>query len=234
MKPSEETLKAKENWVLGDTDTKYEFTYDKSKLVGMSRTIGGRRDGFVPMDGFDIWTAFEFSFLLPTGLPFFGVIRIAVDCNTPNFFESKSFKLYLNTFNNTVFESVEKAIEVIQIDLQEVVQSTNVYVWQVEKFPPLNLKNCLENIYPGVECKDYTYNSDLLKWNEYPKKIKQEFHSALLRSNCEITNQPDWGTVAVKSIAEGEIIEPSFLKYIVSYRNHKSSMNQLVKEFFKI
>ena len=220
MKPSEETLKENKNWVLGNTNTKYKFTYDKSKLLGMSRTVGGRREGYSPMSGFDIWTAFEFSFLLSTGLPFFGVIRVAVDCNTPNFFESKSFKLYLNTFNNTIFESVEKAIEVIQEDLSEVTQG-NVAVWLVNSFTPFEMKRCLEKEYPNTECKDYTYNGALLEFIKVPKLMRQEFYSTLLRSNCEITNQPDWGTICVKMSAMGEVDEQSFLKYIVSFRNHQ-------------
>lgn len=231
----EQELKQKEGWVLGNTDTKYESTYDKSKLIGMSRTMGDRRKGFKPMSGFDIWTAFEFSFLKPSGLPFFGVIRVAVDCNTPNFFESKSFKLYLNTFNNTVFESVEEAIKVVETDLKEVTQG-NVFVWLVEEFPESYLNIGLEKTYPNVVCKDYTYNKSLLVAPdlEEDEVIYQCFNTNLLRSNCEITNQPDWATVCVDYEGRSKVInEQSFLQYIVSYRNHQEFHEPTCERIFQ-
>jgi len=228
----EQELKQKEGWVLGNSETEYTSTYDKSKLVGMSRTMGDRRKGFKPMSGFDIWTAFEFSFLKPNGLPFFGVMRVAVDCNTPNFIESKSFKLYLNTFNNTIFESTEEALKTVQQDLEEVTQG-NVYTWIVDEFPDSYLNLGLEKVHPNVICKDYTYKKPLLKVKKETKLTYQCFNTNVLRSNCEITNQPDWATVYVDYTGTKEIDTESFLKYIVSYRNYQGFHEPTCERIFQ-
>lgn len=210
-----------ENWSLGKSDTEYKSSYDKSLLVPIPREE--RRLGYKPMNGVDIWTAFEFSTLLNTGLPVYKVLRIYNDADSENIFESKSLKLYLNSFNNSKFESIEEAIGLIEKDLTELTKKS-VKVEIVEQFsePDKNIP-VLEDLFPKTKIEDYTYNSELLtlvKGSLITSKIS--YQSNLLRSNCEITNQPDWANIYISYVPNKVHLEPeSLLRYIVSYRNHQ-------------
>lgn len=214
------------NWSLGNGDTEYKSSYDKTLLVPIPREE--RRKGYTKMYGTDIWTAFEFSTLLSTGLPIYKVLRIYNSCDSNNIFESKSLKLYLNSFNNTKFDSLEDALKLIETDLTELTGKF-VKVEVVERFrddfhvvTPL-----LEEGFPETIIVDYTYNPSLLK--TIPKELvpssqllQTSCHSNLLRSNCEITNQPDWANIYISYVPNEVYIDPeSLLQYIVSYRNHQ-------------
>lgn len=203
---------------LGKYHTEYKDTYDKTLLVGLPRA--GRREGYTKMYGYDIWTAFEFSFLLPNGLPYFGVLRTATPCNSEKFFESKSYKLYLNSFNNSVFNSVEDAIKTVEQDLSEITESK--VTAQIMTSLKEDVLTTLEQLFPNIEIQDYVYNCSLLKSIPSTEETQKVLVSNLLRSNCEITNQPDWGRVTVSYIPDKLEIDPeSLLKYIVSYRKHQ-------------
>lgn len=206
---------------LGKT-TEYTNQYDPSLLERIDRAP--RREGYVLMQGFDIWTAYEFSFLLPSGLPTYYVIRITSDCNNPYIFESKSLKLYLNSFNNHIFSSLEHALETIARDLSQCTGG-GVGVREVYDFP--NENEMYHNIRPAYYSSskpiiDYEYNSGLLETIPSQGSNYQAFYTDLLRSNCEITNQPDFGRCAVIIKPKEKVLDiNSFLRYIVSYRNHQ-------------
>lgn len=225
-----------ENWTLGKTDTEYKSTYDRTLLVPILRSE--RRKGYTQMFGVDIWTAFEFSFLLPSGLPVFKVLRITNDCNSENIFESKSLKLYLNSFNNTVFDSLEKAISLIEQDLTAIANK-QVSVEVIESFEQKRDFFVLENEYPNVTIENYNYDFSLLKTVNITKEEKESLinvslESNLLRSNCEITNQPDWGRVQVHYEPNELLIDnESLLKYIVSYRNHQEFHEPTCERIFQ-
>lgn len=209
------------------TNTTYTDKYDPSLLEGFGRRER-RKDHVVPMFGADIWTAYEVSFLLPNGIPKFLVLRILNPADSKNIFESKSLKLYLNSFNNTVLKNTEELISIIIEDLSTVAQA-EVEVEQVFSFKDgksfyeesLNLEKYIK---PGTVFKEYSYNPKLLQTK--PAKILRskliELDSDLLRSNCEITNQPDWGRVYIKyEPGEVEVTFESLLQYIVSIRTHQ-------------
>lgn len=208
---------------LGKT-TEYTNQYDPSLLERIDRAP--RREGYVPMQGFDVWTAYEFSFLLPSGLPTYYVIRISSGCNNPYIFESKSLKLYLNSFNNHVFNSLEHALNTIRQDLSQCAGG-QVIVKEVNSFP--HEGEMYNNIRPAyylssTPITDYEYNPGLLESITLPsqKSNHQAFYTDLLRSNCEITNQPDFGRCTIILRSKGKALDvASFLRYIVSYRNHQ-------------
>lgn len=196
----------------------YKFQYSTEDLFPINREK--RRVGYVQMFGVDVWTAYEFSFLLPNKLPQYYVLRIYNSCESVNIFESKGLKLYLNSFNNTVFESIEKAIETVERDLSQLAEK-DVQVEVITSFPEHSLIDrafCIDSSLTG-EIDSFDYNPFLLKVEE--KYGEEILTSNLLRSNCEITKQPDWARVYIMYQGERSINKESLLRYIISYRNHQ-------------
>lgn len=207
--------------------TVYTSKYDPTLLEGFER--GSRRgNSTAPMNGGDIWTAFEVSFLLKSGLPCFLVLRILNPSNSKNIFESKSLKLYLNSFNNTTLGSKSDLIKTIEKDLR-LVAGGEVKVEKTKGFlnPSFYYRGSrnLENFVGNITVEEYEYNPKLLI-SKPAKENRGEvvnLYSDLLRSNCEITNQPDWGRVMViYEPGEVEVTYESLLAYIVSIRNHQA------------
>lgn len=218
---------------LGNLKTEYVDQYDKSLLERIERAP--RREGYIQMYGYDVWTAFEFSFLLSSGLPVTKVIRIFTNAESPYIFESKSLKLYLNSFNNTKFKIEQEALHQVQTDLSEVAGG-RVRVVEVQEFPEPKLYSkslTLRGNDDGGEYS-YDYNNLLLKTVEHRYQSSQTFHTDLLRSNCEITNQPDFGRCFVSIITKDRLIDPqSLLRYIVSYRNHQEFHEPTCERIFQ-
>lgn len=203
--------------ILLGKETTYRDTYTTETLFPINRKE--RREGYTKMYGVDIWTAYEFSFLLPTGLPQYHVLRIHNICSSENIFESKGLKLYLNSFNNTIFFSLRAALDTIEKDLS-LLSGKPVFVEEVLFFPTDTYASFdnLDLQFKG-EINQYNYDSNLLK--TIPGESHDYILSNLLRSNCEITGQPDWGRVVIEYSAESHLDRNSLLKYIVSYRNHR-------------
>lgn len=218
---------------LGSNQTQYKDQYDPSLLERIERAP--RRQGYVKMYGFDVWTAYEFSFLSSTGLPRYKVIRIITDCENPFIFESKSLKLYLNSFNNTMFDFDEQAIEVVERDLCEVAGG-RVMVVEIKEFNDgraIYNNRCVE-LQSGRNITTYQLNKSLLKTFDLDYQLTQSFYTDLLRSNCEITNQPDWGRCFVNLVADKQgLISDSVLEYIVSYRNHQEFHEPTCERIFQ-
>lgn len=203
---------------LGKT-TNYNDQYTTRDLYPINREE--RRKNYTKMYGFDIWTVYEFSFLLPSGLPQFHVLRITNLVDSKNIFESKGLKLYLNSFNNSIFDNLNHALSVVEKDLNELTKS-GVKIEVVTEFP--------HDIYrdSSIDLDDeffdqidvYDYDSNLLKVINQ-SGVEEKLISSLLRSNCEVTGQPDWGRVFIQYKGDKKIDHSSLLKYIVSYRRHK-------------
>ena len=200
----------------------YKDQYDKSLLVPINRAE--RRTEYKhKMIGEDIWTAFEVSFLNLLGQPEYYVLRISNPADSINIFESKSFKLYLNSFNNTKFKNLEGVKSIIQRDLSELAGGT-VKVTSIKKFRD-NIKSFdkykdLLKLCSKVKVDEYTYNPKLLKTFGFETETK--FYTDLLRTNCEITNQPDWGRLIISYEPNKSFLDlESFFKYIISYRKRQ-------------
>lgn len=201
----------------------YKDTYDPSLLETINRD-NRRKDYIHPMYGGDVWTAFEFSFLLPSGLPQFHVIRIWNPANSVNIFESKSLKLYLNSFNNTTFNSLEEAIQTVKADLERV-SGGEILVGIMKNFDTSFNSDLVDRI-DEIQVSDnpfvYEYDKSLLKIHKTVSVERTEFLlSNLLRSNCEITNQPDWASILIQYTGYNIIDRESLLRYIISYRKHQ-------------
>lgn len=210
---------------LGST-TNYTDKYDKTLLEEFPRTPR-RKSLTAPMNGADIWTAFEVSFLQPNGLPCFLVLRISNPADSKNIFESKSLKLYLNSFNNTIVEDKNTLLDIISRDLTSIAEGF-VEVIEVDFFrePCLYFDaRKLESFVKDLVISEYEYNPKLLRTKEikFGRVGIVELYSDLLRSNCEITNQPDWGRVYISYEPGGrEVTYESLLEYIISIRTHQA------------
>lgn len=208
--------------------------YDPSFLVAVprqeNRTYLGIGPDNIP-NGFDTWYGYEFTALTYNGVPINRVIKIIYPSSSPFIVESKSLKLYLNSFamtklGNRVEAVLDKAKEIIVKDLSEKLQTTVKVGFLDEKSPRnTDLFSQYENLYDLVDLDKLTvnvYNEDksLLSIKEIfeePREYNFSFHS--LRSNCRVTHQPDYGDIFIHIRSRKHISEESLVKYLCSFRN---------------
>ena len=221
----------------------YVDQYDASLLFPLSRAP--KRDelglaGPLPFFGADLWTAFELSWLTPRGKPQVAIAHVTVPCETPNIVESKSFKLYLNSFSNSPFASVDEVRDRIRADVSEAVwrgapaqSSVGVKLLLPDQFDrePVHELDGLSLDRLDIECTDYQPRPDLLTAAFDQKPVEETLTSNLLKSNCLVTGQPDWGSVQVR-YAGPQIDQGGLLRYLVSFRNHHEFHEQCVERIF--
>ena len=227
---------------LGKTSA-YIDQYDASLLFPLPRATKRAELGLgatPPFFGADLWTAFELSWLNLRGKPQVALAHITVPCETPQLIESKSFKLYLNSFNNSRFADAAQVQARLRADLSEAVwrgseQSGTVGVQillpemferqKVQEFDGISLDRL------DVECTHYTPAPELLRADASQPTVTETLTSNLLKSNCLVTGQPDWGSVQIRYTG-AKIAEEGLLQYIVSFRNHNEFHEQCVERIF--
>ncbi|GAB2728174.1 NADPH-dependent 7-cyano-7-deazaguanine reductase QueF [Melaminivora jejuensis] len=221
----------------------YPAEYDAALLYPLARAPKRQELGLAgatPFFGADLWTAYELSWLNPRGKPQVALAHITVPCETPNIIESKSFKLYLASFNNTRFDSLEEVRARIRADVSEAVwrgsgQSASVGVRLIapEAFDqqPLHELDGLLLDRLDLECTHYTPAPELLGANHDEAPVSEVLTSHLLKSNCLVTGQPDWGSVQI-SYSGAQIDQAGLLQYLVSFRNHNEFHEQCVERIF--
>ena len=221
----------------------YVDQYDPSLLFPIPRA--GKRaeigiSGASPFFGADLWTAFELSWLNPRGKPQVALAHITVPSESPNIIESKSFKLYLNSFNNTVFKDAREVQDRLRADLSEAAwrgadqpSSVGVRLLAPELFDqePVHELDGLSLDRLDVECTRYTPAPELLRANHDEAPITEVLTSNLLKSNCLVTGQPDWGSVQIR-YSGAQIDQEGLLQYLVSFRNHNEFHEQCVERIF--
>ncbi len=219
--------------VLGQRVT-YPQTYSPEVLVAVPRQLNrtglGIADEALPFVGFDAWHAYEVSCLTNGGLPTAGLMKIVVPCTSPSIVESKSLKLYLNSFNMehmgaTPTEATANMTERVKADLSKLLNAeVNVQHFGADSHKtPLGPEMSYETMEDGlgeISTSQYTECSDLLGDGEATKHLRVKSH--LLRSNCRVTHQPDWGTIIVNMEGERTPKREDLLKYLISLRgeNH--------------
>ena len=227
---------------LGKTSA-YIDQYDASLLFPLPRQTKRAELGLgaqPPFFGADLWTAFELSWLNLRGKPQVALAHVTIPCETPNIIESKSFKLYLNSFNNARFADAAEVLARLRADLGEAAwrgsdQGTSVGVTllspemfdrqQVHEFDGINLDRL------DVECTHYQPAPELLRADDSQPAVTETLTSNLLKSNCLVTGQPDWGSVQIRYTG-AKIDEEGLLQYIVSFRNHNEFHEQCVERIF--
>ena len=221
----------------------YQDRYDPSLLFPISREPKRQEiglHGVLPFSGADLWTAYELSWLTPRGKPQVAIAHVTVPCETPNIVESKSFKLYLNSFSNTSFASADEVRERIRGDLSEAVwrgaptrASVGLRLISPEQFDaePIHELDGLNLDRLDIECTQYTPAPELLTAALDEQPVEEVLTSNLLKSNCLVTGQPDWGSVQIR-YSGPQIDQGSLLRYLVSFRNHNEFHEQCVERIF--
>ena len=218
--------------------TEYASQYDRTLLQPVPRALN--RDGLgitqnQPFTiGADIWTAYEISWLNEKGLPQVAIADIYLDYQSQNLIESKSFKLYLNSFNQNKFADFNAVQQTMQRDLSECAQGdvkvrlNPVAVYDSQKIDHLQ-GDCIDE--QDIEITSYEFNADWLKDCVSDEIVEEKLVSHLLKSNCLITNQPDWGTLHIHYIGK-KINHEKLLRYVVSFRQHNEFHEQCVERIF--
>jgi len=222
---------------------RYADQYDPSLLFPISRAPKREELGLSgppPFFGADLWTAFELSWLNPRGKPQVAIAHFTVPCETPNIVESKSLKLYLGSFSGTRFASAEEVRQRLRTDLSEAVwrgapapATIGVKLLPPELFDqePVHELDGLSLDRLDIECSDYLPAPHWLKTLEGEPPVQEVLTSNLLKSNCLVTGQPDWGSVQVR-YAGSPIDQEGLLRYLVSFRNHNEFHEQCVERIF--
>jgi len=221
----------------------YADQYDASLLFPIPRADKRAEigiDGNAPFFGADLWTAFELSWLNLRGKPQVAIAHITVPCETPHIVESKSFKLYLNSFNNTRFASEAEVRARIRADVSEAVWrgaenpgTVGVTLLLPEAFvrEPIHELDGLLLDRLDVECTRYQPAPELLAAHHDEAPVTETLVSHLLKSNCLVTGQPDWGSVQI-TYSGAQIDQAGLLQYLVSFRNHNEFHEQCVERIF--
>lgn len=188
--------------------------------------------GKLPFSGTDIWNAYEISWLNPKGKPCVAIGEFRFPCTTENIIESKSLKLYLNSFNLTRFESAGAAADVMAADLGRVAGGrVSVSLFMPEDFDDIAIHapegTCIDD--EDIEADSYEADPGLLSTGE--KRVCEKLHSNLLRTNCPVTGQPDWATVMIE-YAGRAIDRKGLLAYIVSFREHTGFHENCVESIY--
>lgn len=222
---------------LGKT-THYRDIYDASLLQGVPRSLNrdplGLRADALPFVGGDIWTLYELSWLNARGLPQVAVGHVELDYSSVNLVESKSFKLYLNSFNQTRFDSWEAVQHTLQRDLSACAQGhVTVALYRVDELEGQPIAHfhgtCIDD--QDIEIDNYEFSTDYLENATESKVVEETLVSHLLKSNCLITHQPDWGSVQIQYRGP-KIDREKLLRYLVSFRHHNEFHEQCVERIF--
>ena len=221
----------------------YVDQYDATLLFPIPRLTKRQEIGvpaILPFLGADLWTAYELSWLNTRGKPQVALAQVTVPCETPNIIESKSFKLYLNSYNNTKFADTSEVLSRLRADLSEAVWrdsgktgTVGVKLIAPELFDqqPIHELDGLSLDRLDLECTHYTPAPQLLSAAFDEQPVSEVLTSHLLKSNCLVTGQPDWGSVQI-AYSGPQIDQAGLLQYIVSFRNHNEFHEQCVERIY--
>ena len=224
-------------------------TYDPSILVAVPRYENREQYNIdpnsLPFVGYDIWHGYEFSTMTNTGIPVTRVIKLKYDCSSEYIVESKSLKLYLNSYNmdrhgNTVEECLNICKNQIERDLSKLLKTKVVLNFFGSDCSPVfepfeDFKNLVEFVNEG------TYQTDTFK--ETPSLLKLDTATSsytshflrfdALRSRCRITSQPDWGDILISYTSKKHIDEESLMKYLTSFRGENHFHEEITECCYK-
>jgi 7-cyano-7-deazaguanine reductase len=242
--------------------TAYIDHYQPELLYPISRSAKrselGLHSSALPFMGADIWNAYELSWLNPKGKPQIAMVRLVVPVDSPNIIESKSMKLYFNSFSQTTFDNSNEVLACIKKDMVKALMSPlNAPAQPIDSpagQPPAGPLTALalgiELIEPerfmkerivdfegldldrlDIECVHYQPRAQLLQAHPGQSPVTQTLRSNLLKSNCLVTGQPDWGSVQIHYTGN-EIDQEGLLAYLVSFRDHHEFHEQCVERIF--
>ncbi|WP_044530699.1 NADPH-dependent 7-cyano-7-deazaguanine reductase QueF [Herbaspirillum sp. B65] len=219
----------------------YPTHYDPSLLFPIPRAPKRAElqiSGTLPFFGADFWTAYEISWLNLRGKPQIAIASFMVPADSPNIIESKSFKLYLNSFNQERLENSEQLLDKLRTDLSAAA-GANVQVSLTEsaQFGQVQFGELsgllLDRLDVDIEPISGNSHPDgsLLRANTEEATVEETLVSHLLKSNCPVTSQPDWGSVQIHYVG-APIDQERLLKYIIGFREHNEFHEQCVERIF--
>ncbi len=197
-------------------------------------------DGAPIFFGADLWTAYEISWLNPRGKPQVALAHLTVPAESTHIIESKSLKLYLNSYNNTRFADADEVRQRLRTDLSTAIwhggpvrASIGLKLLSPELFDqePIHELDGLNLDRLDIDCTRYTPAPELLRTSEGEVPVSEVLVSNLLKSNCLVTGQPDWASVQIRYTGP-QIDQEGLLQYLISFRNHNEFHEQCVERIF--
>ena len=221
---------------------------DKSLLVpvprSLNRTDYGIEEDNLPFVGFDTWNCYEVSALMDNGYPVSGQVKLVYPSDNPSIVESKSLKLYMNSYNMakmgaTFFDALTNIEKQIAEDLSEALEcEVKVYMFTYKNGEATRraVVDDWSPIEEFVNLEEMTFD----QYNEDPNTLVVEnvggeklWTTNALRSNCRVTNQPDWGDIFIYINGEKTVTPESLLQYIVSMRKENHFHEEIVECVYK-
>ncbi len=216
------------------SDTVYVNQYDASLLFPIKRDLKWGEKGVnrheLPFYGEDIWNGYEVSWLNPKGKPIARIATFRIPANSAAIIESKSFKLYLNSFNLSRFETEEQVIACMQRDLSQAAGGeVTVEMTHLDALPNMSQFDgeCIDDL--DIDITAYQPTPEILSVDE--PLVEESLYSHLLKSNCPVTGQPDWASIQV-TYKGSKIDRENLLRYLISYREHGDFHEQCVENIF--
>ena len=214
----------------------YISQYTPSLLQPVPRSLNrddlGLR-GELPFQGCDVWTLYELSWLNAKGKPVVAIGEVFVPATSPNLIESKSFKLYLNSFNQTRCDSLEAVQALLVQDLSGCAGApVSVTLFTLDQAPHQIAQlpgECIDNL--DIEVDGYEFDETLLQGAAGREIVEETLHSHLLKSNCLVTSQPDWGSVVIHYRGP-RLDREKLLRYLISFRQHNEFHEQCIERIF--
>lgn len=224
------------NSPLGKT-TEYPVQYDPSLLYPIERKPMREKlgiTGSLPFFGLDFWNAYELSWLNLRGKPQIAIMNFNVSADSPNIVESKSLKLYLNSFSQTRMGEAADLIQVLRNDLGDAFGSpVQVSLRQPSDFPSIKGQELdgllLDRL--DIAADEYSPNPAFLASNQEEYPVEETLVSNLLKTNCPVTGQPDWASLQIHYVGP-QIDQEGLLKYIISLRSSSEFHEQCVERIF--
>lgn len=215
--------------------TEYIEIYTPSLLQAVPRSMNRVELNLtteLPFSGTDRWNGYELSWLNSRGKPQVAIMRCEVPASSPHLVESKSFKLYLNSFNQSQFDCIELVTETLSKDLSQCAGAkVTVVLFKPSEFSHMQISSfdglCIDDL--DIEVTDYQLDTSNLTTTD--KQVEETLTSDLLKSNCLITNQPDWGSVLIRYQGQ-QIDHQGLLRYLISFRQHNEFHEQCVERIF--
>ncbi|MDX7733838.1 NADPH-dependent 7-cyano-7-deazaguanine reductase QueF [Aeromonas caviae] len=214
----------------------YISQYTPSLLQPVPRSLNrddlGLR-GELPFQGCDVWTLYELSWLNAKGKPVVAIGEVFVPATSPNLIESKSFKLYLNSFNQTSCDSLEAVQALLVQDLSGCAGApVSVTLFTLDQAPHQITQlpgECIDSL--DIEVDGYEFDETLLQGAAGHEIVEETLHSHLLKSNCLVTSQPDWGSVVIHYRGP-RLDREKLLRYLISFRQHNEFHEQCIERIF--
>lgn len=211
----------------------YVAEYDAGLLQTVPRALSREALRPEPFYGLDLWTGYELSWLDGNGKPQVAIAEFSVPSHSPNLIESKSFKYYLNSLNQTRFDSVQAVQEVLQRDLSAAAGESSVTVtlyslsaFAQQRARAQDLGQCIDDLPLGL----VSDQPDVSVLQQGPRS-DGVWLSHLFKSNCPVTGQPDWASIWIGH--RGLQLDPaSLLTYLISYRQHDDFHENCVERIF--